>query len=217
MLVKLVSKYLSTIGGHLPLIVIAAMFLAGTYHMDDLQSERLLEEFGSKAPSDSTGGYTPQEFKEIVVDKWGEKGCTFYLNVAVYKFLNFFALSTLLSSVLWRMLSKRDWDTSSYAAQLLFALMLSSSIEIAVECLACSKSLDEPFPLALIAVADLCHKVKMLSLFIATFGIIVLVIIQTYLWPVFMMNGKGVKIDSWDNFNKKREKSTKIKSAKKKN
>mmetsp|Transcript_23887 Transcript_23887/g.26383 ORF Transcript_23887/g.26383 Transcript_23887/m.26383 type:complete len:224 (+) Transcript_23887:73-744(+) len=195
MLIKLVSKYISTIGDSLPLLVVAGMFLAGTYHFDDLHTERLLKEFGSKAPSDEMLGYTYTEFNSIIVDQWGEKGCSFYLNVAaLYKFLYALAQSTLLSSVLWRMLSKREWDNKgmSYPAQLLFVFMIANTIEIGLECMACSSSNNKDFPLVLVAMGDLCNKVKRLAATVGVVAIVVLVIIFAYIWPLFMLGGNKI-------------------------
>mmetsp|Transcript_16706 Transcript_16706/g.25231 ORF Transcript_16706/g.25231 Transcript_16706/m.25231 type:complete len:197 (-) Transcript_16706:137-727(-) len=189
----MLRSVVTSIAESFPLVVLNAMILATAAHLLKNSTQILEDEFGSKPPSDSHLGYDPSEFHEVIDDMWGVEGCNAYLGTVTYKALYLLSVSTMLPAMLMRMLLKRQWTaTAEQVPQLGMVLLFSQSFETSVECMACLKTL-EPFPFVLVVVADLCNKMKVISMSLGVLGIVTLIILQSYLWPTMLLTGKQSK------------------------
>lgn len=189
----MLKSVVTSIAESFPLVALNAMILAAAAHFLKNATQILEDDFGAKPPSDRYLGYHPSEFHEVIDDMWGVEGCNAYLGTVTYKALYILSVSTMLPAMLMRMLLKREWtSTAKQVPQLGMALLFSQSFETSVECMACLKTL-EPFPFVLVVVADLCNKLKIVSMSLGVLGIVTLIILQSYLWPTMILTGKQSK------------------------
>lgn len=183
MLLQSISDTLKHVSTSFVLLGAIGLIQFGIFNVLTHYSSKLYEDFGAKSP-ETQFGYSPKEYYEIL-DTWGIQGCNAYLNTAILRFFYIPTYVTLLCAVLWRSLHKAAFDTSA-TAQLAAAILIADYGETAILALACLQY-PQKLESSLIAVADLCNKVKVVSIVFAVISIFALVTIKSYLMPFLVL------------------------------
>jgi hypothetical protein len=197
-----VADRLEQIANSVKLLVAVALLCGGVYSLLHHCSSKLEETYGAKSPESSFFGYasttkSEQEQLANILNTWGIEGCNVYLNSAVIRFFYIPSYVTLLSAILCRSVSKAGvifaaWDDHkdtilrSVIPQLALAMLVADYGETAILSLACLQ-FPKPIDLTLVVIADLCNKVKVVTLVIAGATVVVLMMLKSYLMPFLVL------------------------------
>lgn len=202
LLLNPIADRLEQVARNVKLLVAVALLCGGVYSLLLNCSTKLEETYGAKSPESSFFGYasaTKSEQEELasIINTWGIEGCNVYLNSAIIRFFYIPSYVTLLSAILCRSVSKAGmifaaWDDHkdtilrSVIPQLALAMLLADYGETAILSLACLQ-VPKPIDLTLVVIADLCNKIKVVTLFIAGATVFILMVLKSYLMPFLVL------------------------------
>jgi hypothetical protein len=147
----------------------------------------LREQFGAPPPDFHFQWYdSPSDITHIVSQQWGPDGCRIYLRATSIRILYVSIYILLLASVLHRSLDKLTWSTKA-VPQIALLLAIAEWGEAALWTIGCrSQSMD----ISILALADLCHQIKTLSIVLAGMSVIVLMVLKSYIMPLTVLARK---------------------------
>jgi hypothetical protein len=144
----------------------------------------LHEQFGAPPPDFHFRWYdSPTDITDIVSKQWGPDGCRVYLRATSVRILYISIYILLLASVLYRSLDKLKWSTAG-VPQVALLLAIAEWGEAALWTIGCQ---SQSMGITALALADLCHQIKTLSLVLAGITVIVLMILKSYILPLTVL------------------------------
>ena len=149
-------------------------------------STRMENDYGASTPDLYIGFYaSPSDFTDTL-STWGPDGCRAYIRSDLpVRCAYIVTYVTLLNSVLYRSLSKLGWDAALFVVpQLAMAMLLADFGEAAIWTLGCC---GWNMSLVAIAMADLCHQVKTISVVIGASAVVILMVLKSYMMPFLVM------------------------------
>lgn len=144
------------------------------------------EDYGASTPDLHIGFYSsPSEFTDTL-STWGPDGCRAYIRTDLLVRCAYIpTYVTLMGAVFFRSLSKMGWDKALVVVpQLALAMLMADFGETIIWSLGCS---GWTMPLAAVAIADLCHQIKTVSVLVAGTSLVILMVLQSYMMPFLVM------------------------------
>ena len=189
-----ITNLIELIANHVLILLTLGLVWFGTFRFLQQFSISMEHKYGAPTPDLDIGLYPSSTHLTDTIEKWDSEGCQAYTR-SVHLFLRCClyipSYVTLISAVLVRSLSKLGWDQYLPVVSQLAALILLSDLgEAVVWIVGCSSPITS---LTIVALADLCHQVKVVALAVAGISIFTIMILQSYLMPLLVISKASKK------------------------
>jgi hypothetical protein len=177
---------LQRVSNSLVLLLSAGLLQIGIFALLRWFSTQMERDYGAPTPDLHVGFYeSPSDFTDTL-STWGPDGCRAYLRLdLLVRCVYIPTYVTLLNAVLYRSISKIGGDAYVFVVpQLAVAMLLADFGETAIWAFGCC---GWNLPLVAIVMADLCHKVKTVSILMGAGSLVVLMVLKSYMMPFLVM------------------------------
>jgi hypothetical protein len=180
LLLEVLSNIIKRISKSFPRLLALGLLQIALFRELQKTTATLHEQFGAPPPDFHFRWYdSPSDITHIVSQKWGQDGCRIYLRATSIRILYISIYILLLASVLQRSLDKLKWSSGA-VPQVALLLAISEWSEAALWTMGCQ---SQSMSITLLALADLCHQIKTLSVLLAGITVVVLMALKSYIMP----------------------------------
>ena len=155
-------------------------------------STQMEADYGASTPDLHLGFYSSASEFTDTLSTWGADGCRAYIRTDLLARCAYIpTYVALLCAVLYRSLSKMGWDFSlDVVPQVALAMLVADFGETAIWTFGCC---GWTMSLPAVAVADLCHQIKTVTILVTGTSLVILMVLQSYMMPFLVLAKSSAK------------------------